>query len=415
MNANPENILAVLDVGTSKVECLIAERRDDGVLEYRGMGTAQLVDAIQSGNVRDLEAVEKAIRAAVGKAEKLARVTVGEVVVSFRGGEPESQVVEAEITTVGEVVTDGDIQTVTDAAFAQVELSEGRTILQTVPAAYLHEGEYHHKPPVGLFGQSLGVSLHVTTVREGPLRNLEMAVRKAQLNVAGVVQAGYASALAVMSADETRMGAACVDMGAGRTDISLFYMGALMHHIQLPLGGHGVTDVIMRELMTTHGHAETIKIKYGAAICDSADMHRHIDVVRAGEGEDTETTETVSKLTHAMQSAFELRMEDIRAALSAAGFTGEYGRRVVLTGGVAQTPRLEGLADRVLEREVRIGEPSGVKGLPAVAGNAAFACLVGLMRYAAQMPTDGRGMRQKKNGQPKGAFGRLFGWMKESF
>lgn len=409
MNSQPDTLIAALDVGSSRVQCLIAERTGGGLV-CRGYGQAPVVDMLLSGSVRDLDGLEAAIRTAVSKAEKIAGQTLSEVFVSFRGGDPKSHTVEAEIDVAGRAVTADDIVQVTADARLKVEAEDGRVMLHAIPAAYSIDGDYHPKPPVGLFGDCLGANLHVISVREGPAKNMEMAVRRAQLNVSGLVHAGYASALSTLSADERDMGAACIDMGAGLTDIQLFFLGSLMHAEQLPQGQQSITQSIMQTLSTTRHAAETLKVKHGAAICDSADAHRHIDVVKAGT-KGGEVSEPLARLTSLMEAKTDEQLTALAHALEAAGFTGAAGQRVVLTGGGAQVRRIGDSAERILARDVRIGEPMGVSGMPENTHGPAQACLIGLALFGAEAPR----IEKSEKVKPKGPMGRFFEWMKDSF
>lgn len=409
MKPKSDTMMTALDVGTSKVACLIAEQNGDAGLKYRGLGFAPLKDALSGGNIRDLDSVEKAIRMAVSKAEKLAGAQVSDVYVSIHGGEPLSEIVEAEIDVQGRPISDADILEVTSAARLKVEAAQGRTVLHALPTLFSFDGEYHPKPPLDLYGDTLGAHLHVISVREGPLKNLEMAVRRAQLNVAGVFHAGLASARATVSDAERKVGAALVDMGAAHMGVALYYLGGVMHTFQLSDGVEETTEKIMAAFETDRAGAEILKLRHGAAMSELGNDSRMIDISLTGGGE---ASAPLSVLTDLMEADYRARLKALGTALDSAGFAGEAGKHVILTGGGAEARRLVDVAEQVLGRTVRIAEPAPLAGMPENAQGASLSCLIGL----ALMATDEPSLKpQTQTTKPQGPLAQLVGWLKDTF
>jgi len=416
-NGTQDGLIAALDVGSAKVACLIAETGDDGQVRVRGVGNRACDNGVSGGAIVDMQTTERAVRASVDQAEKMAGATVSDVYLSFSGGEPRSTVIEVQVDIEGHAVSEGDLERAVKEAQAQIDAGEDE-ILHAFPAAYAVDGNFGVKAPVGMYGKKLAVALHVVTVSKGPLQNLQACVRRAHLNVAGIVLTPFASGLATLVEDEAKMGAACIDIGAGTTSIAVFAQGALVHSEVLPIGGAQITEQVARSLLAPFEHAERLKTFSGAATVDPADERLEIEVPQVGEGgDDAIMRHPRSALTGVIQKELELLFTTIGARLDASGFSGVAGRRVVLTGGVAQTEGVRDLASSILGRQVRIGKPELIGGLPQAAQAPSFAGTVGLLLYAVRQPVDDTvKMEDTTTTAPtKGAFGRLTRWIRDNF
>lgn len=418
MNGKQERTIAALDIGSSKVACLIAHIGLDDQVKVLGVGNRACNGGVAGGVVVDMTATEKAIRAAVDQAEKMAGQTVSDVVVAFSGSNPKSQVIEVGVAVEGHAVSDADLKSALDKASAEIDADAGE-ILHAFPAAYAVDGNFGVKSPVGMYGKQLTVALLVIVAEPGPLQNLQACVRRAHLNVLDIVHGPFAAGLSTLVEDEMKMGAACIDMGAGTTGISVFAQGSLVHAETIPLGGAQVTEEIARSLLTPFDQAERLKTFNGAAIVDPADERHEIEVQQVGEaGRDSFSRQPRSSLTSVMQKELELLFATVAKRLDASGFSGIAGKRVVLTGGVAGCEGVRDLASKVLGRKVRIGKPQLVGGLPQAAQAPGFASLVGLLLYSARTeitdmkPSESDGQEETIK---QGTFGRMTRWLRDNF
>lgn len=410
--------MAALDIGSSKVACLIAHIGTDNQIKVLGVGNRACNGGVLSGVVVDMDATEAAIRAAVDQAEKMAGQTVSDVILAFSGSDPKSQVVEVTVDVAGHAVSSDDLDRALNTAMEQVDPS-GDTLLHVLPAAFAVDGNFGVKVPVGMYGKKLTVALLVVTAATGPLQNLQACVRRAHLNVINIVHGPFAAGLSALVDDEAKMGAACIDLGAGTTGLSVFAQGTLVHAESIPLGGAQITEEIARSLLTPFDQAERLKTFNGAAIVDPADERLEIEVQQVGEaGRDSLVRQPRSSLTSVMQSELELLFATIAKRLDASGFSGVAGKRVVLTGGGAACEGVADLASKILGRRVRIGKPQLVGGLPQAAQSPGFASLVGLLLYDTHptmqdMKPSEAADEQKED--KKGTFGRMTRWLKDNF
>ncbi len=413
-----EGLITALDIGSAKVACVIADVDAEGHITVRGVGNRACNGGVVGGAVVDMTATERAIRASVDQAEKMAGVTVSDVWLTFSGGNPKSTIVEAQVDVTEHAVSQADLDRAIAEAKGKAEL-DGASLLHIFPAAYGLDGVFGTKPPIGLYGKKLAVALHMITAEAGPLQNLQTCVRRAHLNVAGIVATPFASGLATLVEDEMKMGAACVDIGGGTTSISVFAQGALVHAEVFPVGGEQITEQVARALLTPFDQAERLKTFSGAAIVDSVDERIELEVPQVGEtGDDSIARLPKRNLTAVMQKELELLFSTVGDRLDASGFSGVTGRRVVVTGGTSQSERLRDLASQILGRQVRIGRPEVVSGLPQAAQNPTFSAAVGLLLYVARRPVQdmheqGQSDRTKISGDT--SWKRLSSWLKANF
>ena len=383
--------LSVLDVGTSKVVCLIAELRPaeaGEVLRGRthlarvlGVGHQRSL-GLKAGAVVDLEAAETAIRQAIHAAERMAGVEVKSAIVNLTGGRLSSHHFEAHVPVRAGMVCATDIGRVLEVASGHT-LRSGRAVLHALPTGFSIDGQRNIIEPSGMIGRKLGVDLHVVTSDAAASRNLMLAVERSHLDIEAVVATPYASGLSALVDDEADMGVVVIDMGGGTTSVGVFSEGHLVHVDAIGVGGHHVTKDVAPGRTTTVAAAERMKTLYGTCISSSSDERDMIAVPHIGEDDDRETINHVprSHLVRIIKPRVEESLELVRDRLKQAGYAAQAGRRIVLTGGASQLVGLPDLARRILQGQVRIGRPLGVKGLPEAGKGPAFAAAVGLLVY----------------------------------
>ena len=420
-------LLTVLDVGSSKVSCVIARLRphEAGVLlpgrthrmEVLGIGH-QRSRGVKSGVIIDLDAAEQSIRLAVDAAERMAGLTVDSLIVNISAGRLRSETFTASINLGGHEIEQTDIRRVL-AAGAKQALAAERYLVHSLPVGYTLDGERGIRDPLGMLGDSLGVDMHVLTADAAPLRNLELCINRCHLSVEAIVATPYASGLAALVGDEAEMGAACIDMGGGTTTISVFSEGKFIHADAVAIGGNHVTMDVARGFSTRMDDAERLKVMHGSALPSAADDRDLISVPPIGDDErDVPNQYPRSVLTRIIRARVEETLELVRDRLNQSGLGHIVGKRVVLTGGASQLPGMPEAARRILARNVRIGRPLGIAGLPEAAKGAAFAATVGLLIYPQVAGIEERSVKAASSGLMTGTRGRIqrvSQWLRESF
>lgn len=427
LSSKRSHVVSVLDVGSTKVVCMIGRltpRQESLVLPGRthnieiiGIGH-QRSRGVKSGVIADLDAAESVVRLAVDAAERMAGLTVDSLIINISAGRLASDVYTATIDLGGQEVQGADLRKVLISASQQSQRQD-RAILHSLATGYSLDGERGIREPLGMFGDVLGVDMHVVTAERAMLKNLELCVNRAHLSVEGIVATPYASGLAALVDDEVELGCAAIDMGGGTTTISVFAEGKLVHTDAVGLGGHHVTTDLARGLSTRIEDAERLKVVHGSALSNGADERELISIPPIGEDDRDQPTQVPRALvTRIVGARIEETMELIRDRIQASGFSPVVGKRVVLTGGASQLTGLPETARRILARNVRIGRPMGVSGLPVAAKGPAFSTAVGLMIYpqVADMETHAsQGGLIASLGNGNGRLSRMGQWLKESF
>ncbi len=407
-------LIAALDIGTSKVCCFLARSDGHGGARVVGIGH-QVAKGMRAGGVTDMEQVEASVRSAVEAAERMAEERIEDVYVALGGAEPESRIVGVEVATAGQQVAEADLRRVMGAARERCLPSDGE-IVHAIPTGYTIDGSRGIRDPRGMYGEQLGVALHMVTSPTGPLRNLRLVTERCHLETADFVLTPYASGLAVLVEDEVDLGATVIDMGAGTTSIAVFYDGALIFFDVVGVGGAQVTKDLAWGLSTSTQHAERIKTLYGSAIASPADEREMIVVPQVGEEESLSAPQVPrSMLAGIIQPRVEETFELVRERLEGSGLAHLAGRRCVLTGGASQLTGVPELAARVLDKQVRPGRPLRIQGLAEATGGPAFAACAGLLAYAFRPPTEARvALSTPGINHRSGRLARLGRWLRES-
>lgn len=420
VSAGRAGTIAALDVGTSKISCFIARiepgRMANGHSPIRVTGIGHQVSrGIRAGCVIDMDAAEEAIRVAVDAAERMAGVTVRDVIVNVSGGEAKSKTVRVEAMVQGPEIGDADVARLVNYAEANYP-SDGREVMHAIPTNYSVDGSRGVRDPRGMYGEKLGVDVHMVSMQRGPLRNLELCIERCHLSVSGMAVTPYASGLACLVEDEMDLGVTLIEMGGGTTSIAVFFEGSMVYCDSVSIGGNHITNDIARGLSTPLAHAERMKTLYGSALASPSDEREMIDVPQVGESEaDSANHIPRSMLTGIIQPRLEETLELVRDRLDASGYGRVAGRRVVLTGGASQLNGARELTSRILDKQVRIGQPIRLTGLAEATGGPAFSTCAGLLTYSQISPLETAGADVAETGASRSQLRKFGRWLKENF
>lgn len=415
-NTKSGGLIGALDIGSSKVCCLIMVGDRTDSVRLIGFGHHR-TQGIRAGVVLDPEQVERSARAAVAQAERMAGVTLERVYITVACGRLKSANFIARATLSDRVVGHADMARVQSAAESFVSRS-GRSIVQLVHGGWRLDGVGAAHNPLGMAGSELSLPVHAVTADEPPLRNLLHVVERCYLETEGIVAAPYASALAVTTEEERRHGVLCIDFGGGTTTLAIFVEGQFLYADSVPVGGSHISYDISRELATPLAEAERIKTLYGTLVPAASDESEVISYpgVDDSDGASYDTSRArlsaiIEARINAIHGLVAEKVAQSRLEHLAAG-------SVVLTGGGAQ---MTGLAEWWSARSgvtARIGAPLPGGGLTGNLCVPPFAAAAGLV-VAALSPHAGFGTGLAAGGGRRAAgegyFGRLRGWVRESF
>ncbi len=417
--------VAVLDVGTSKVCCVIARpvpgarwHADLGEPpQFQALGIGRRAsEGIKSGSIVDMEGAERSIRAAVDQAERAAGVTIDTVWLSITAGRLRSDVFAAAGNLKSGAVRGDDLDRLLSEARKYAGREKAR-VLHTIPTGYRLDDAPGIAEPLGMLGERLAVDVHAIVADEAPLRNLAFCIERCHLTPGGMVAAPFASALATITPDEAKLGVACIDMGGGTTTLSVFSEGACVYVDAIALGGHHVTIDIARALSAPIDQAERMKTLHGSAFASPSDEREIITYPAIGDETRPSLHQiTKSQLAMIIRPRIEQILDVARQRLATSGFAALAGQRVVLTGGGSLLTGLTEFTSHMLGKSVRIGEPRTLRGSAETGSEPSFATAIGLLIASTSPERIGSGTAARRfGGADAGYLSRMGQWIKESF
>ena len=427
--AMQRGVIAVLDIGSSKIACLILRfdgpeklRDGDGVGSMAGQSSFKVIGAattrsrgVRFGEIAVMNETERAVRTAVQAAQKMANVRVDHAIACFSGAEPRSYGLAGTWDLQDSVVSEQDVARVL-AACDVPDIGEGREVVHAQPVNFALDHRTGLGDPRGQIGNRLACDMHLLTVDAAVVQNLLYCIKRCDLELAGIASSAYVSGISSLVEDEQELGAACIDMGGGATGVSIFIKKHMIYADGVRMGGDHVTADISKGLQVPLTTAERIKTRFGGVHATGMDDREMIDIGGdSGDWEKDRRQVSRTELIGIMRPRVEEILEETRARLDAAGFEHLPSQQIVLTGGGSQIPGLDGLATRILGQRVRLGRPLRVQGLPQAATGAAFASAVGLCLFAAHPQDEWWDFDIPAERYPARSMKRAMKWFKDNW
>ncbi|MEM7723329.1 MAG: cell division protein FtsA [Pseudomonadota bacterium] len=422
-------VIAVLDIGTFKISCLVLRFEAseegapaDGIGAMAGQSSFRVVGAattrsrgVKFGEIDAVQETERAIRTAVQAAQKMAQQRVDHVIVSLAGARPRSYGLDGEVSLTSGTVEDCDVAQVL-ASCDVPDLGQGREVLHAQPVNFALDHRTGLSDPRGHVGNRLSVDMHLLTIESHAIETLLHCVKRCDLELAGLASAPYVAATASLVEDEQELGAACIDMGGGATSLSVFIKKHMIYADTVRMGGDHVTSDISQGLQIPMTHAERIKTRFGGVVATGMDDREIIELEsETGDWHHDRRTVSRAELIGVMRPRVEEILEEVRARLDAADFGYLPSQRIVLTGGASQIPGLDGLASRILGNQVRLGRPLRVQGLPQSACGPAFSASIGLALFAAYPQDEWWDFETPADRYPSRSLKRAVKWFRDNW
>jgi cell division protein FtsA len=374
--ARKEDLIVGLDIGTTKIGVIVAERTEAG-LDVVGMGTHPS-RGLRKGVVVDIDATVASIKSAVEEAELMADCEITSVYAGIAGGHIRSFNSHGIVAVKDREVRESDVKRVIDAAKA-VAIPMDREVIHVIPQEFIIDDQEGIREPLGMSGVRLEAKIHIVTAAVTSAQNIVKCANKAGLNVVDIILEPLASAEAVLAEDERDLGVCLIDIGGGTTDIAVFADGSIKHTSVLGLGGYHISNDIAVGLRTPFEEAERVKKKFGVA---AARFLRTDDVITVPSVGGRRPREVSRKI---LCEIIEPRVDEIlslaRQELSKSGLAERIPSGVVLTGGCSALEGITELAEEVFESPVRRGSPIHVGGLQDVVRSPMYATGVGLVLF----------------------------------
>jgi len=275
--------VASLDLGSSKVCCMVGEISRNNEIDILGYGVAPST-GIKKGNIVNIEAMVRSISEAVLQAQQMANVKIESVLVGISG--PNISIVNnrgvVAIPRSDREITPHDVDRVIQASRI-IAIPPDREIIDVIPRQFIVDGCEGIKDPVGMIGTRLEVEVSIITGQLTAIQNVVRCVQRSRLEVEGLVLKSLAAKELLLSDDEVDMGVALVDVGAGTTEITVFHGENIELYNLVPLGGNYVTNDIAIGLRLPYSQAEAIKRKYACAAASLASDKPDIEIQSIGE------------------------------------------------------------------------------------------------------------------------------------
>lgn len=401
-------VMAALDIGSSKIACLIAE--NNGSSGPKIIGTGQHAShGMRNGEVVDIEALSVAVGKTIEAAEGIAGLTIDRVCVGISGGTQMSMLRRHETEVASGEVTLRDIARVHRMDLDVTEAA-GRVVLHRLPIQYILDGVKGIRDPLSMRGRKLSADLSVVTASEGTISNLTTVVERNHVTVERFASSAYVAGLSSLVEEEKDLGATVIEMGAGVTGIAIFMEGHLVYVDTIPVGGKHVTADIARGLSTPIEEAERIKSLHGSVLSAIGDTDQMITLPMIGEdSNDTPQQVEMGLLGEIIRPRVEEIFELLMKRLEQKGFATAAGQRVLLVGGASQLPGMTEYVSTMFGRAVRIGKPMGIMGLADPIRNPAFSAAAGLLRFAS-VEQQLEPHRENDRGERSGMLLRITDW-----
>lgn len=345
-----------LDIGTTKIACIVGEKMPNGKIEIRGYGKTEST-GVKRGMVFNIEETVDAIKRAVAQASEQSKVDIKSVNVGIAGHHIKS------LQHRGILIRENADVQISDQELDKLKLdmykigiSPGEEIINVIPQEYIVDDEPGVRHPKGMLGNKLEANFHVIIGQTSAVKNIVKCIELAGLKMENMILEPIASAAAVLGEDEKEAGVAIVDIGGGTTDIAVFYDSIIYHTAVIPFGGNIITEDIRQGCSIIKKHAEEIKVKFGSAVAseNSDDEVVSIPGIRGRDPKEISFKNLASIIQARLEEIFDLVNFEIQKVNSEHKLIAG----IVLTGGGSMMKHIRQLAEFKTGLEVRLGYPN---------------------------------------------------------
>ena len=408
-------IIAALDIGSSKICCLIAKIDKNETLSIIGAGF-QESKGLVSGVITDMIALENSIRNCVASAEKMASVRIKNIIVGFSSDNINIENLNIEIDLKGAVIGQRDLNRAYNFLSEKHDMGN-RSILHVIPFQYSIDGNKGVKNPIGMIGDKLGVEISIISSDSNTLKNLENVVKHCDLEIDEIVYTPYASGISLLSEEEKELGVALIDMGSTLTTVSIFYNGSILYTKSIPLGGNMVTNDVSRIFSLSFANAERIKIINGQLIEELENSLSTIEVDTLGE--ENESIEITRKdlISVIKPRIFEI-VNTINDIIIDSKYNNIIANRFVITGGASQMEGLLDFTSKVFGKKARLAKSIQINALPENMKSPSFSAISSMVKYSITKNNDINMKLTKKNNNSDSIYAyvqKFKNWFIENF
>ena len=356
VKAEEPKIIVGLDIGTTKIACIVGQQNEFGKIEILGYGKTESI-GVKRGVVANIENTVKSITKAVETAEQISEVNIKTVNVGIAGQHIKSYQHRGNIIRKkpDEEIMQDEIDLLTKNMYG-LSMDPGEEIIEVIAQEYIIDGESGIREPVGMLGNTLEANFHIIIGQTAAAKNILKCIKKAGLSMEDLILEPIASAESVLSAEEKEAGVVLVDIGGGTTDVAIFQDEVIRHTAVIPFGGDVITEDVKEGCSIIKKHAEELKVKFGSAL---ASENRDDEVVAIPGLRGRPAKEiTLKNLANIIQARMEEIIEQIYFEIKNSGFEKKLIAGIVLTGGGAELKHISQLTEFMTGMDTRIGTPN---------------------------------------------------------
>ncbi|AZV46660.1 cell division protein FtsA [Nautilia sp. PV-1] len=369
-----KSILAI-DVGSFKTIAIIANVDEE--LSISGVGIAKS-KGIKKGAITNIDEAAKSIKQALSDAKRIAGIEINKAIVSISSTYTQSIKSNGIVNIPGNEVTLKEINRAIQTALYNATIPNDYVVLQAIPYDFKVDELSEIEDPQGMSGSRLEVSLHIIIAQKSGMENLKKTFKQAGIEIVNIVNAGYASALAVLNEDEKELGVAVIDIGATTSDLAIYLNKALRYTDFLAVGSHHITSDLSMALHTTPSEAEYIKTHFEELIKTEEDL---IEISVIGN-ENEKQKASLSTITQVISARVEETFLLLNKEIERSGLKAKLGAGIVLTGGFTNFYNVKEIASQFFDgHPVRVGKPKVINGLVENLQAPEYATVIGLLLY----------------------------------
>ena len=408
-----DQVIAAIDVGSTKVCTVLGQMTPSGRVEVVGVGLAPS-RGLRKGVVVNIDEAVEAIADSLERAERSSGYQIASAIVGIAGSHVEALNNHGIVAVASpdRMITVDDVNRAMESA-RTVHVPSNRELLHVIARSYRVDEQEGVRNPIGMHGFRLEVQAHIVTAAATSVQNLTRCIERLGIEVDDLVLEPIASAEAVLTDEEKEMGVVLADIGGGTTDVAIFLEGSVWHSCVLPVGGYHLTNDLAIGLRAPFAIAEELKLTAGHVLPRGIDPDEQVAI----RGFGGEARRTVAR--QALAGILEARIEEILAMIAnEVGRSGQEGllpAGLVLTGGTARLKGIEVLASELIGLPVRIGQPIGLTGLVDVINAPDYATSLGLLLWGLRHGETAAPVSRRETAKTAttGLYQRLFGWARE--
>ncbi len=412
-------IIVGLDIGSTKIACIVGRRNEYGKVEIMGLGRTDSL-GVNRGVVENIQHTVNSIEKAVKEASISSEVDIKLANVGIAGQHIRSLQHRGHImrNSIDDEIEQADIDSLIENMY-KLALPPGEEIIHVIPQEYIIDGQQGIREPIGMAGSCLEANFHIITGKIAAAKNIEKCVRKAGLDISDIILEPLASAEAVLSDQEKEAGVVLVDIGGGTTDLAIFQDEIIRHTAVIPLGGNAITEDIKEGCSIIRNQAEALKKSFGSALA-SENKDEEIVSIPGLKGREPKEI-SLRNLAHIIQARMEELIEHVYYEIKTSGFEKKLIAGIVLTGGGSQLKHIAQLTEFITGMDTRIGYPNEhlARTPTGEVGSPMHATGVGLVikgfQKAEYLKKHKRKNDTKSKKQKEGFFERIFSKGKDFF